>query len=71
MEHKETFSSSVMIGDNKSNISRSMRRLEEENKVEKWAEKVPPIATLEDTQSPEFNLRKFTASDFLLIRVEV
>ena len=37
----------------------------------KWEIKFPPIVALEDTQTLEFNFRKFTALALLLIKVEV
>ena len=37
---------------------------------EKCAVKLSPISVLDDTQTPESSLRKFTALDLLLINVE-
>ena len=48
-----------------------MGEFEEVKRLEKWAMKFPPIYALEETQSLESSLRKFTALDRLLIRVEV
>ena len=52
IEHRKTFSSSVMIGVNKSSISASIGEFEEVNRLAKCEVKEPPIFALEDTQIP-------------------
>jgi hypothetical protein len=69
-ELKVTFSSSEMIGENKSRISFSIAGLEEVKRLEKWEIKLPPTSSLEDTQTPDSSFRKFTALALLLIRVD-
>ena len=60
-----------MIGENKSSNLASIGEFKEVKRLEKWAVKFLPIYALEETQSLESSLRKFTALDLLLIRVEV
>ena len=51
-------------------MSSSTKGLEEENRLKKWETKEQTISTLLDNQSPSLVLRKFTAFDLLLIKVE-
>jgi hypothetical protein len=71
IEHKMTFSSIEITGENKSNVSVSIVGFEEVKRFEKWEMKLPPMSSLEDTQIPESNFRKFNAFALILIRVEV
>jgi hypothetical protein len=71
IEHRKIFSSSIIIGVNKSSISASIGEFEEVNRLAKCEVKEPPILFLEDTQTPESSLRKLIALALLLIRVEV
>jgi hypothetical protein len=70
MELRRSFSSSVMMGGNRFCILGSIEGLVEVKIFVKWAEKWSPISVLEDTQTPESSLRKLTAFDLLLIKVE-
>lgn len=51
-------------------MSSSTGGLKEENRLEKWETKEPPISALLDNQSPSLVLRKLIAFDLLLIKVE-
>ena len=69
--HKKELSSAKTTRANRLSNTSSIGEAEVENSSMKWNTKFPPIAALLDTQAPSFVLRKFTAFDILLIRVEV
>ena len=70
IEQRNMFSFSMMIEVNKSNISSSVGREEEENRLEKWKTKLSAILALSETQFLSLIFKKFIAFNLLLIRVE-
>jgi hypothetical protein len=71
IETSAKFSSSEMIGGKRSESSSSIGGEEEENRLEKWSTKFPPIAALSESQPLALVFKKYIAFDLLLMMVEV